>query len=51
MHLIIFGGIKIGSGSFDHLRENKVFIGEVTVIKVKSVICEHIRVYNVIIRL
>jgi hypothetical protein len=43
--------MKIGSDSFDYLRENKVFISEVIVIKVKSVICEYIRVYNVRIRL
>jgi hypothetical protein len=43
--------MKVSSGFFDYLRENKVFVSEVIVIEVKSVICEHIGVYNVIIRL
>jgi hypothetical protein len=51
VHLIIFGDMEIGSGFFDYLRESEVFIGEVIVIEIKSVICEHIGVYNVIIRL
>jgi hypothetical protein len=43
--------MEVSSGSFDYLRENKVSIGEITVIEVKSVICEHIRIHNIIIRL